>query len=114
MMIEIYFIHISDGLWDVLSNEAAVAAMRNVFSNSSKSAADVAGDMLDIALRRGAFNQPFRLRSYELLFSRIFPHALDSIPIFDSMLTPESNHKYGRFERQYQRRSSSITWLTAW
>jgi hypothetical protein len=45
----------------VLSNEAAVAAMRNVFSNSSKSAADVAGDMLDIALRRGAFNQPPRL-----------------------------------------------------
>lgn len=54
------FYPLSDGLWDVLSNEAAVAAMRNVFSNSSKSAADVAGDMLDIALRRGAVTQPFR------------------------------------------------------
>lgn len=50
------FYLLSDGLWDVLSNEAAVAAMRNVFSNSSKSAADVAGDMLDIALRRGTVN----------------------------------------------------------
>ena len=48
----------------MLSNEAAVAAMRNVFSNSSKSAADVAGDMLDIALRRGAIKKPFRLLSY--------------------------------------------------
>lgn len=54
------FYPLSDGLWDVLSNEAAVAAMRNVFSNSSKSAADVAGDMLDIALRRGVVIQPFR------------------------------------------------------
>ena len=61
VIFECYLIYISDGLWDVLSNEAAVAAMRNVFSNSSKSAADVAGDMLDIALRRGAFNRPFRL-----------------------------------------------------
>lgn len=43
----------SDGLWDVLSNEAAVAAIRSIFANGRGSAAATAGEMLDIALRRG-------------------------------------------------------------
>jgi hypothetical protein len=39
----------------VFSNEAAVAAMRNIFANGKSSAADVAGDMVDISLRRGKY-----------------------------------------------------------
>jgi hypothetical protein len=37
----------------VFSNEAAVAAMRNIFLNGKCTAADVAGNMVDISLRRG-------------------------------------------------------------
>ena len=96
----------------MLSNEAAVAAMRNVFSNSSKSAADVAGDMLDIALRRGTVNWPCRLH----LFERHFPKTCTFFTrTFSSacILTLQSNYEYGRFERQYQCRSSSIALLAA-
>lgn len=53
ILFEFLFHFRSDGLWDVFSNEAAVAAMRNIFASGECTAADVAGNMVDIALRRG-------------------------------------------------------------
>lgn len=48
-----YIFIFSDGLWDVMTNEEAVATVKNIFSSGVCVMTDVAGEILDIALEKG-------------------------------------------------------------
>ena len=44
----------SDGLWDVMSNEEAVATVRGLIAQGPRlTMTDIAGEMLDLSLRKG-------------------------------------------------------------
>ena len=44
----------SDGLWDVMSIEEAVATVRGLIAQGSRlTMTDIAGEMLDLSLRKG-------------------------------------------------------------
>ena len=81
-----------DGLWDVLSNQEAIDAVRAIFQSGENNSVLVAEEMIDMALEKGWFIR------------------VDFLPTLQTTLTSPIAHFTDRLSRQHQCSCGRFAW----